>query len=270
MLIAETEVHVQDKEKVLFSYKEFDHPYTGLMRGTFTQGGGGFYRSSIFPPLSREVAPNINTVRLMGVKYVISVEERITDSNLIYKGECKSEEGPLGKLGLQPEGGTLFIYEVANPRRIAFLADDYRKVPLVDSLKMIYDNKKHPWEDGLVYLEDDPRDQGKVSITQPKDSLDDLPNDAQISKETFNTIDIDISAPKDKYLVLSYLYRPNWNAHIGSSSLKIYRAYGGFMCVKVPAGKHNIRFKYIPYDAYLGLMLTLAAFALPFLIERFF
>lgn len=258
-LIAETELHVLEREKVLFSYREFVHPYTGLMRGTFKAGGKGFKRSNIMPPLSRKIAHNINCMKLMGVRWVISADEEINSPGLIYRGKCVTEEGP----SQYPEGGPMFIYELVDPMGIVFLVDNYKEVRLTDSLRIIYENREHPWNNSVVYLETDPIDEYEPRENQSRYTFLNLGSKAEIKKEKFNSIEMDVSSPKEKYMVLSYIYRPNWKAYINSQEIKIYRAYGGFMCVKVPPGKHTVKFKYYPLDVYLGFMLTTAAFLIP-------
>jgi hypothetical protein len=167
--------------------------------------------------------------------------------------------------------GIFYIYEVRNPLAIAFLADEYRVVSLSDSLKAVLANQEHPWSQGIVYLETKP----ESAISQDGDSqganIADLKSSAEIVRETLNSIDVNVSTPAKKYLVLSYLYRPNWKAYLGSEELQIYRAYGGFMAVEVPPGNSTIRFKYTPIDVYLGLLLTACAFALPvvgYIVQR--
>jgi len=258
-LIAETELHVLEHEKVLFSYREFVHPYTGLMRGIFKLEGKGFQRSNIMPPLSREIAHNINSMKLMGVKWVISADEEINSPDLIYRGKCVSEEGP----SRYSEGGPMFIYELVNPTGIAFFVDNYKKVRLTDSLRIIYENREHPWNNNVVYLETDPIDEYEIRKKELEDKFFDLESKVEIREETFNSIEINVSSPKEKYMILSYIYRPNWKAYINSSEIKIYRAYSGFMCVKIPPGNYTIKFKYYPFDVYLGLMLTVVAFLIP-------
>ena len=262
-LIAETELHVQDREKVLFSYRESTHPYTALMRSTFSR----YLRASnLWPPLSREISNNINSIKLMGVKWIISTDEKINSPNLIYKGECISEDGPMG----WGEGGSMFIYELVDPIGIAFLVDNYKNINLIDTLKIIYENKEHPWENNIVYLETDPINEEEQSKKGFTDMVFDLESKAEIKRETFNSIEINVSSPKEKHLVLSYLYRPNWKAYINSSKVKVYRAYGGFMCIKIPPGQHLIKFKYYPFDVYLGLLMTIFTFLLPFTIKKLF
>ncbi len=267
-LIAETELHVMEREKVLFSYKEFVHPYTGLMRGTFVVGREAFQRSNIMPPLSREIAHNIETMKLMGVKWVISADEEINSPDLIYRGKCVSEEGPRGRLGRYSEGGPMFVYELVDPTGIVFLVDNYERVTLTESLRVIYEDREYPWNDNIVYLEKDPIDEEKLFSNELGDTFSGLESRAEIRKETFNSIEINTSSPEEKYMVLSYLYRPNWKAYISSSEIEVYRAYGGFMSVKVPPGEHTVNFKYYPLDVYLGLILTVIAFLIPFGIVK--
>lgn len=262
-LIGETELNVCDREKVLFSYRETTHPYSGLVYSPLS-GYGYCATSALMPPLSSKVADNIDSLKLMGVKYVISADEKIQSQDLIYKGECITQDSPYAKI-LGSDGGPLYIYELRKPFSIAFLLDSYKKVDIINSLRSIWENKKHPWVNDEVYLEEDPIGNGRSNIKAAETSLRSL---VEIKRETFNTIELMVDIPKEKYLVLSYLYRPNWKAFIEKVELKIYRAYGGFMCVKVPAGNHIIKFRYIPRDVYLGLVLTLFAFIIPLMIRK--
>lgn len=256
-LIAETELHTEKQEKILFPYREFMHPYTGLMHGIFKPGGQGFEKSNTFPPLSQEVTANLDTVKLMGIKWIISANSPIESPELIYRGRCNTEDGPLSRLkGDHQEGGPVFVYELTQPLSIAFLVDDYVKLNIPQSLRVIYENQKHPWQDNLVYLETEPDQLINLMPQETENSSSLSLNQALITKETYNSIEIQTNASKEKFLVVSYLYRPGWHAYLNSSPLKIYRAYGGFMAVKIPPGHHLIEFKYFPIKVYLGFALT--------------
>ena len=258
-LIAETELHIQDRQKMLFSYRETMHPYTGLLYSTFQD----YLRlSNWFPPVSERVPENIDTTRLMGVRWVISADTALSSPALIYRGECAAEKAPCDSPKARVDG-PVYIYEVRDPLGIAFLTDEYRVVSLSDSLKTILANEEHPWSHGVVYVETEPAAEITEGDTVSANAFSHLESRAEIVNETFNSIEVNVSAPTRKYLVLSYLYRPNWSAYIGAEELKIYRAYGGFMAVEVPPGNYTVRFKYTPLDVYLGLLLTALAFALP-------
>lgn len=267
-LIAETELHVADKEKVLFSYREFEHPYTGLMRGTFKLGGKAFYRSNIMPPLSSEVPGNLNYIKLMGVKRIVSADAEISAEGITYRGSCRTAEGPAGTAGGYQEGGIMYVYEVTEPLGISFLVDSYKKVSQTDSLQTIFLKKETPWINNLVFLEKDPPVRVESSIKNIQ--AQDTENRALITQEKFNEVQIQFNAPHEKFLVLSYIFRPGWKGYIDSKKTKIYRAYGGFMALKVPAGKHKVVFRHTAYDIYLGHLFTLAAFIFSVFLKRLF
>lgn len=265
MLIAETELHVSNREKAIFSYREFDHPFVGLLSRTFKLGETGSHYAKINPPLSRDVAGNINTLKLMGVRWVISAEEEILSPNLVSRGKCLSAEGPRGQEGTDQEGGNLYIYELRNPEGISFLVEKYQRKDYATSLRTILEKQSFPWINDTVYLEIDP-----IQIEPPgggKNTPDRVTQEsyARIVSETFSSVEVEVSAPVEKFLVLGNLYRPFWKAYINSHETKIYRAYGGFMCVKMPTGKNLVHFKYFPVDIYLGWALTLVALIIPFL-----
>jgi hypothetical protein len=260
-LIAETELHVQDNQKMLFSYRETVHPYTSLVYSTFQSR---LMLSNWFPPISGRVPGNMDVVRLMGVKWVISADAALNSPDLLYRGEYVTRKAPPHHDNIMADG-TTYIYEVRDPLPIAFLADKYRVVSLSESLKTIQENKEHPWSQGIVYLETEPSGGTAQENTAVKSVSSGSESSAEITDETFNSFEVNVTVPAAKYLVLSYLYRPNWHAYLGPEELKVYRAYGGFMAVEVPPGESTVRFRYTPRDVYLGLLLTALAFVLPLL-----
>jgi len=61
------------------------------------------------------------------------------------------------------------------------------------------------------------------------------------------------------FLVLAENWVPYWKADVDGKSVTIHRAYGTFMCVECPEGKHEINFTFQspPYD--IGKKLTFAS-----------
>ena len=86
--------------------------------------------------------------------------------------------------------------------------------------------------------------------------------------ESYSSTELKVIAPKEKFLVISYLHRPFFRAQLNGVDVPIYRAYGGFMCVKVPPGEHTVTFRYYPIDVYGGISLTIFAFIAPLGIRR--
>lgn len=257
-ILAETELNVTNREKALFSRRQIVHPYTCLLYSTFF---GKFSRGNFWPPKSIDVIKHLDFLSLMGIKWVISSDGPITHPNLIFKGRCFAEKGLLKGL----EGGFVYIYELSNPIGIAFFESQYKIVNILSSVRTIFVKGEHPWKHDVVYLEEDP----SIDINRFKNMVfpENLVSSAKIVNQSFNTIDINVSSPTVKFLVLDYIYRPFWKAKLGTTNLKIYRAYGGLMAVVIPPGKNTIRFSYVPYDLYLGLILTALSFFILIIIK---
>lgn len=267
----ETELHPLEGIKALFSYRELVHGYEGLMRGIFI-GKNGFYRSNHHPPLSSQIPGNAPEMRLMGVKYVISVDETIVDPDLIYKGTCVSPEGPIGifdrgaSIEIRSAGGKVHVYEVARPLGTVFSLFKSQVRPYGEIIRSLQQKEDRPWEHGVVYLE-------TYVNTKPLPPADHSYSVAPKTLDpqfTFQSITVRTQEVSDHFVIFSYLWLPNWEAQIDSLPTNLLRAYGGFMAVQVPAGSHVIHLKYVPRDFYFGLILTLIALLAPFLLYKIF
>jgi hypothetical protein len=259
-LISETELNTQERQKALFSYRETMHPFTGLLYSILNDDKRF---SNFHITAAHKIGGKIELLRLMGIKYIVSVNEKIDSPFLIFKGQYDIKESSFEYIHGIPFGGTIFIYEFDKPLGVAFLVDRYLKIDWEQSIKTIGRNDVFPWKNSEVYLEEDPQSSSQINISSSLGQHNSLHNEAKIIKEKFNQIIMDISSNSERYLVLSYIYRPNWTASIGSEKIKIYRAYGGFMCMKIPPGIYQIKLKYFPVDLYIGLALTFFSFALP-------
>ncbi|MBY0502194.1 MAG: YfhO family protein [Alphaproteobacteria bacterium] len=256
-LIAQTALHPLDDVKTLFSWNYASHPYVFILRAGFDKGNIRLLTS--FTTISEAVVDTANLIDLMGVKYVVSAHAPISNSAIhiefissFYKKTKVQNFHQLdtGALNAEDHGlsGTFYLYEVTNPLKIAYFADSYA----VHDRSYIYDliikNKiPHP---KTVLLEEDPNLSNTSTTSQKSSSLD-------ILVEKDSLISIQTQSNDERMLVLSYLYWPFWRAYVDGVDTKIYRAYGGFMSIKVPQGSHLIRFQYIPWDFYLGFMITL-------------
>ena len=62
----------------------------------------------------------------------------------------------------------------------------------------------------------------------------------------------------DGILVLADNWYPAWKAFLDGQEVEVLRANGAFRGVVVPAGEHNVEFKYISSEQKTGRYLTLA------------
>lgn len=252
-LIAETEMHNSGRRKVLYSYRETMHPFSAALYSSLR---GAYYPSNFYPPLSGQVAPRLDTVKLMGVKWVLSADERIQSPELLYRGLCRSANPPFLSY---PEyaGGDIYVYELARPLPVAFVAGKRKTVSARESVAEILKGGSYPWLDGTVYLE------GNDGLDTPQNKgFSAKKNYARIVSEGYGHVLASVESDGPGFLVLSYLYRPFWKAVDADTGrpLRIFRAYGGFMAVPLPgSGTSRVLLKYTPMDAYAGLALSALA-----------
>lgn len=69
-------------------------------------------------------------------------------------------------------------------------------------------------------------------------------------------VDLQVSASGDVLLVLTDTFYPGWRATVDGRPARIYRAYGHFRTLVVPAGDHDVAFTYTPHTFRRGLVLA--------------
>lgn len=83
---------------------------------------------------------------------------------------------------------------------------------------------------------------------------------AQIIHYEPNKVIITTASEKPKLLFLSDNYYPGWKVFVDNKENKILRADYTFRAVAVPAGNHEVIFKYEPLSFYAGLAISLLSF----------
>ncbi len=99
----------------------------------------------------------------------------------------------------------------------------------------------------------------------------------RITHYGINDVVIETRADTPSWLVLTDAYFPGWKAYrrplndpaADEVELTIWRAYGNFRAVELPAGAHRIRFKYSPMSFKLGLYISFMAAVAAFLLFGF-
>lgn len=84
-------------------------------------------------------------------------------------------------------------------------------------------------------------------------------NVVDITLYTPNNIEITVETEKPGMLFLSDSDYPGWKAYVNDTETKIYRADYAFRAISLPAGKHKVRFVYIPMSFYIGCFLSFFA-----------
>ncbi len=75
-------------------------------------------------------------------------------------------------------------------------------------------------------------------------------------------VTLETNVNQDSYLVLTDAYYPGWTATIDGQSVSIERADVLFRAIKVPAGAHQIEFRYEPASFTIGSVISIGAWLL--------
>lgn len=84
----------------------------------------------------------------------------------------------------------------------------------------------------------------------------------EIAKYEEMLVEIKTKNDQPAFLVLADTYYPGWHAYIDDQETKIYRANYAFRAIEVPAGEHQVVFKFTPTNFKLGAMVSLGSLIL--------
>lgn len=154
----------------------------------------------------------------------------------------------------------LFVYELLDTKGIAFIADDSRVMTRGEIFTTIFGERKAPWIDDIVLLEEAPESAGKVIPDEPAGGP---VSRATIVNESNSFVEVDVEAAQETLLVLSMpYYDSGQSAMVNGKSAPIMRAYGGFTAIEVPRGKSRVVMRYVPYDVIWGFILAFLTYVL--------
>jgi hypothetical protein len=200
------------------------------------------------------------------LKYFVALEEAYTDDLGPLAGrtvrEAPTTLGPFSALNvryfvrrtpLKAEGAVLatetgpykiYVNENAAPR--AYLAGNPRVEDDPDeAIAYIFSGEFDPAFDVIL---DRPVDVGPVSV--------DYPVKAEITEYSNNEAVIEYDSPATAVLYFSDLYYPGWRAELDGEPTEILRANVIGRAVAAPAGRHEVRFYYLPRSFAGGLATT--------------
>lgn len=88
-----------------------------------------------------------------------------------------------------------------------------------------------------------------------------VPPAASVVRETSNSLALSVDVEEDTYLVTSDTYTPDWTVTVDGEAADVVRAELNFRSVRVPAGEHEVVFRYKPRSFYVGAAVSLATAA---------
>jgi hypothetical protein len=77
-------------------------------------------------------------------------------------------------------------------------------------------------------------------------------NSPRVTRRDPNTVLVEYESSEDAFLILTDTFYSGWHAYLDGEEQPIYRANLAFRAVKVPPGKHELKFVFLPASFYGG------------------
>jgi hypothetical protein len=183
---------------------------------------------------------NSRLIDLMNVKYIVTTNK------------FSPESGRNIRLCWQKDG--VYIYENQKVLSRAFIV---HKVSVIDEHELIQALRSSSFDPAkeVLFTERGVDDISDTEVNVGRESVDIL---------TYKPKHIALRARSRSpgILVVSDAYYPGWRAYLDKKEVPIYRANGAMRAVKLPAGEHEVDFRYQPASIYIGGAISVSTFLL--------
>jgi hypothetical protein len=169
--------------------------------------------------------------------------------------------GPMNNLPSkwrETQVGALYIYEntdwlprwflVSRVRPVDSIAEGYAEVREINpaEVAVVKDFPPDRIGHGLAF------DETTDAVAQEQSE----PGSIQVAKLSPDEVIFDVSCPEERFLVFSDSYFPAWHAWIDDEETTVYLTDAVIKGVIVPAGRHNVVFRYEPVSYKYGWIIT--------------
>ncbi|MDP2807453.1 MAG: YfhO family protein [bacterium] len=225
------QVHQQGNYLTLFGFQTVggEHPNPLRRYNEFV----GINAQRLLPDFHNILDMNgLNFMSILGVKYLL-LQQPLNHPDFTIYDSCY--------------GGQVKIYQYKKALPRAWLAGNYEVI--TNETEILERIKQAGFDPSrTVILEEHPV--GFVSDKQAQGSV-------IIDEYQPNQIKISVEALAPAIMVVSENHYPAWQAYLDGKPVKTYRADYTFRAVVVPAGKHNVEFKYQSKPFKTGLAISL-------------
>lgn len=152
------------------------------------------------------------------------------------------------------------IFENKTSLARAFLIGDYQVAHQDQEVIDLMLSKKTDLSK-IVILEKDPQ----ITIEQCNNVT--MEDNVKITSYTPNQVELSAESSCGKFLFLSDIFYPGWQAFVDQKETPILRANYVFRSVIIPPGQHQVVFRYLPPLFNIGLFASLASLGLIILIS---
>jgi hypothetical protein len=256
-LIADTELNRSFQQNYVFAYRETASPFEAIVYRSLS---GIDKNTNFFPPKLQNMLQAKKYLDLIGVKYIVSADIDILDSEFIFLDKYLIQNSNF----IKEDSGYLSLYLYKNHKSIAYTQPCLKILDRKTIWDLMLDRTETPWTSGQVLVED-PIDAKEFACN----SRLSIQQEARLIRLAGNRFKV-VVAPsnQNRNLVITYAHSKNWEAIQNGVNVNIQKAYGGIMHIYIPKGASTTYFTYknevlrnsISYFLLFSLFILLYAF----------
>lgn len=180
--------------------------------------------------------PDDAVLRIVG--YNKDSDSKITINKLVVS---KIDEKIDDRMKMVYENNNLVVYENLNAKPIIFSPQKVINIETSDISQNIWDSKK----------------MNEISYVNGFKNLDITDTSIEIIDIKNNSVSANVKSEKETFVNMSQCYYPGWNVYVDGEKSNLYIVNNVIQGVAIPAGEHEIVFRFQPKSLYLGAFISL-------------
>ena len=163
-------------------------------------------------------------------------------------------------LALVSQNGNAYVYRVDGAARVRFVRAARHVSTDAEAAARLLDLSFDP--DREILLHDAP-DSVRPTVAEAGDaSSNTAATQAVVTREDPRQVVIEAEAPADGFLLLADTFYPGWTAQVDGTPAPVYRANLSVRGIRLPKGRHEVRFMYDAPGFTRGVQITLVAISI--------
>jgi len=248
-LLVDTELNRLYSQNIIFAYRENSTPFVKFIHGLLS---GNNFESQYFPPTVNQILANKEIINMLGVKYIISADQSISDSDfqLIDTAKVNFPNSPNSD-----DSGFVSLYRYLPAKKVARFVDRLEFASDPDFVNSILSKNAKP---DLTQIAVISTDQNLSSLDKKHKDFNILGPAPSISRLSNNQIEVKFSKRHTtSFMTIAFDFSPNWRCYSENKELSIYRVNGNFIGIPIATSQSSVLCKYTPFGFYHGLALLL-------------
>lgn len=248
-LLLETELNRLYSQNIIFAYRETSTPFVKLIHGLLS---GNNFESQYFPPTVNQILVNKEIINILGVKYIISADQSISDSDfqLIDTVEVNFPSSPESD-----DSGFVSLYRYLPAKKIARFVDRLEFASDFDFMNSILSKNAKPNLNQIAVIS---TDQNLSSFDKKHRDFNISGQAPSISRLSNNRIGVEFSKRDTAgFMTIAFDFSPNWRCYSENKELSVYRVNGNFIGIPIATSQSSVLCKYTSFGFYHGLAILL-------------